>query len=75
MQVEKISILGDTIKYLKKLETRVEELESYMEVTGPEARKRSLLLKERENNSNKDSCHMLSGGGNSGRKGNGGARK
>ena len=41
MQVEKISILGDTIKYLKKLETRVEELESYMEVTDPEARKRS----------------------------------
>ncbi|KAH1068110.1 hypothetical protein GLYMA_03G009500v4 [Glycine max] len=40
-EVEKISILGDTIKYLKKLETRVEELESYMEVTGPEARKRS----------------------------------
>ncbi|KAL3009128.1 hypothetical protein AAZX31_07G068000 [Glycine max] len=37
-EVEKISILGDTIKYLKKLETRVEELESYMEVTDPEAR-------------------------------------
>ncbi|CAJ1950133.1 unnamed protein product [Sphenostylis stenocarpa] len=37
---EKISILGDTIKYLKKLETRVEELESYMEVADPEARTR-----------------------------------
>ncbi|RDY07895.1 Transcription factor EGL1, partial [Mucuna pruriens] len=35
---EKISILGDTIKYLKKLESRVEELESYMEVADPEAR-------------------------------------
>ncbi|TKY63916.1 Transcription factor EGL1 [Spatholobus suberectus] len=37
-EAEKISILGDTIKYLKKLETRVEELESYMEVADPEAR-------------------------------------
>ncbi|XP_020206495.1 transcription factor EGL1 [Cajanus cajan] len=37
-EMEKISILGDTIKYLKKLETRVEELESYMEVADPEAR-------------------------------------
>ncbi|XP_027905581.1 transcription factor EGL1-like isoform X3 [Vigna unguiculata] len=37
---EKISILGDTIKYLKRLETRVEELESYMEVADTEARTR-----------------------------------
>ncbi|XP_017408335.1 transcription factor EGL1 isoform X1 [Vigna angularis] len=37
---EKISILGDTIKYLKRLETRVEELESYMEVADAEARTR-----------------------------------
>lgn len=37
-EMEKISILGDTINYLKKLETRVEELESYMEVADPEAR-------------------------------------
>ncbi|KAL2335966.1 hypothetical protein Fmac_010412 [Flemingia macrophylla] len=35
-ELEKISILGDTIKYLKKLETRVEELESY--IADPEAR-------------------------------------
>jgi len=40
MQEEKISILGDTIKYLKRLETRVEELESYMEVADAGARTR-----------------------------------
>ncbi|KAL1366786.1 hypothetical protein HN51_020856 [Arachis hypogaea] len=37
-EVEKISILGDTIKYLKELETRVEELESYMDMADSEAR-------------------------------------
>lgn len=40
MQVEKISILGDTIKYLKELETRVEELESYMDIADSVARTR-----------------------------------
>ncbi|KAJ1429597.1 hypothetical protein SESBI_08383 [Sesbania bispinosa] len=39
-EVEKISILGDTIKYLKELESRVEELESYMDIADSEARTR-----------------------------------
>ncbi|KAK7349516.1 hypothetical protein VNO77_06949 [Canavalia gladiata] len=43
-EVEKISILGDTIKYLKELETRVEELESYMDITDSEARTRRKCL-------------------------------
>lgn len=38
MQEEKISILGDTIKYLKELEARVEELESYMDIADSETR-------------------------------------
>ncbi|KAK7292672.1 hypothetical protein RJT34_15523 [Clitoria ternatea] len=44
IEVEKISILGDTIKYLKKLETRVKELESYMNETGSVARTRRKCL-------------------------------
>nr|AAM22476.1 myc-like regulatory protein [Lotus uliginosus] len=37
-EVEKISVLGGTIKYLKNLEARVEELESYMDTTATGAR-------------------------------------
>lgn len=40
MQVDKASILCDTIKYLKKLEARVEELESCMNSVDYEARSR-----------------------------------
>ncbi|XP_027336895.1 transcription factor EGL1-like [Abrus precatorius] len=43
-EVDKISILGDTIKYLKELETRVEELESYMNIADSEARTKRKCL-------------------------------
>ncbi|CAL0315081.1 unnamed protein product [Lupinus luteus] len=39
-KVDKISILGEIIKYLKKLETRVKELESYMDIADSAARSR-----------------------------------
>ncbi|CAL0318373.1 unnamed protein product [Lupinus luteus] len=35
---DKISILGETIKYLKQLEARVEELESYMDIVDSAAK-------------------------------------
>lgn len=37
-QIDKASILKDTIKYLKELEERVEELESFRDLTEIEAR-------------------------------------
>ena len=40
MQIDKASILTDTIKYLKELEARVEELESCMDSVDFEARAR-----------------------------------
>lgn len=36
MQVDKISILNNTIKYLKELEARVEELESNVDIANSE---------------------------------------
>ncbi|XP_019434674.1 PREDICTED: transcription factor EGL1-like isoform X2 [Lupinus angustifolius] len=39
-QVDKISILGEIIKYLKELEARVKELESYMDISDSAARSR-----------------------------------
>ncbi|KAI4325898.1 hypothetical protein MLD38_031262 [Melastoma candidum] len=41
VQMDKASILDDTILYLKELEARVEELESSMEATELEARSQS----------------------------------
>lgn len=38
MQIDKASILNDTILYLKELEARVEELESCMDLTDSEGR-------------------------------------
>ncbi|XP_019459415.1 PREDICTED: transcription factor MYC1-like isoform X2 [Lupinus angustifolius] len=37
-KVDKISILGETIKYLKQLEARVKELESYMDIVDSAAK-------------------------------------
>ena len=44
MQIDKASILNDTIKYLKDLEARVEELESCMDSVNYEARARKKYL-------------------------------
>lgn len=45
MQIDEVSILGDTIEYLKKLEARVEELESCMDLqTDMEVRARRKSL-------------------------------
>lgn len=44
MQIDKASILNDTIKYLKELEARVEELESYMGSVNYESRARKKYL-------------------------------
>ena len=38
--MDKTSILGDTIEYLKELERRVEELESFKEIVEVEAREK-----------------------------------
>ncbi|KAH7577928.1 hypothetical protein JRO89_XS01G0317300 [Xanthoceras sorbifolium] len=43
-EIDKASILNDTIKYLKKLEARVEELESCMDSIDSEARPRKNYL-------------------------------
>ncbi|KAE9605407.1 putative transcription factor bHLH family [Lupinus albus] len=37
-KVDKISILGETIKYLKQLEARVKELDSYMDIVDSAAK-------------------------------------
>lgn len=51
MQVDKISILNDTIKYLKELEARVEELESCMDITDSKTRTRRQYLEVLEQTS------------------------
>ncbi|KAH7522603.1 hypothetical protein FEM48_Zijuj07G0156100 [Ziziphus jujuba var. spinosa] len=43
-EIDKASILNDTIKYLKELEARVEELESYMGSVNYESRARKKYL-------------------------------
>ncbi|KAI9110028.1 hypothetical protein K1719_019069 [Acacia pycnantha] len=40
-EVDKISIINDTIKYMKELEAKVEELESCMDIADSETRTRS----------------------------------
>lgn len=44
MQIDKASVLSDTIKYMKELEARVEELESCMDSVDFEARARRKYL-------------------------------
>ena len=63
MQIDEVSILGDTIEYLKKLEARVEELETSMDLqTELEARARQKYLDMVEQTSDNYDDKMIDDG-------------